>query len=80
MQWFAIPRKLLIINIILYPFHSIPIVLEFQYYCLLAIINKINKFFGYFIENSFKSAKFLINNSEILFKINTRIKTKFVKK
>ena len=79
-QWFTIRRRLLIINIILYPFHSIPIVLKFQYYCLFAIIKKINKVFVNFIENSFKAVKFVINNSEILFKVTTGIKTKFVKK
>ena len=79
-QWFTIRRKLLIINIVLYPFHSILIVLKCQYYCLFAIINKVNEVLGNFIENSFKTAKFVINNLEILFEVITRIKTKFVKK
>ena len=79
-QWFTILRKLLIINIILDPFYSILIVLKFQYYCLFSLINKINEVLRNFIENSFKAAKFVINISEILFKVITGMKTKFFKK
>ena len=79
-QRFTIHRKLLIINIITGLFHFILIILKFQYYCLFGIINKSNEVFRNFIENSFKAPKFVVNNSELLFQIITRIKSKFVQK